>query len=1213
MDSVQFNRLKNTSNLILSTDSMGKLKLVPNSGLDSTAVRTLNISRTSDSLGIKFTDLLGHTKTIKFLGTTVGSSLYQPIGSYLLPTDTIGKFPRLSAGTNFSITGTFPNLVLNSLQVPPSNIALQYKNGFNNSVNLNTDSIAVGNINKFSQFKGIKSLLDPNIYYNAGTMVVGRGQDINNPYYTPHAKLEIFSGAGKEQISILPNEISGEQTRYTTTGQSFNYPALTYHAGLNNDYTKSTSEIAFVDRPGTINFSDAARTSDIQFRTARNWNGIVINQYMDTTLSISANNYGGSVGIRTTKPLAALHVNGDLIFNTGSQSAGKVLVALDSTGRTDWQNIATGTGTGGGSVMNVTANAPLSITGGSTVTPTINIDTISATGLQTKFRTDTASSGVYSLLASKLSITNAAGTYQPLLVSGGNIQSINGTTLTTVGNRQLLVPSDTTFLDNQVLNNTAAITGKENSLGSPATNGYFLSSTTTGVRSWATAATSNMFSTKILNTTANIQSLSIVDSTKQLYVTDTIQGGTFNQYFGGDLTDTAIVYQDVLGRKWKRNMPNGALDIRWFGAQIKPFDSYNAIMKAINYHLAHPGTYVYIPNVVGNAFYSSQTLNLTGKIIIRGEKSAIFFPTSTLQFPPNKKGIVFTVGFLTMSDLDITHPGFSFSDSTAHTIELHGTGVFDNVTLANASGNNLHIDACAATGTMADQSTFNNCGFRSSLNNGVYITGCDANIILFTNCVSSDNYHWGFYDNGFLGNTYIQAHGENNGNNLDVIVTYNGHGYAARNTIGVDNVNQKPDVTLSQYWVLSEGYGARNAWDSTKKYYSGGTYAGTNPNAKNLYNNCYSEPYQPPSMFSTRSLNLLGLNGSGQSSGASLDVFAGNTVIGGSLYVNGDLARASGIIASNNAIKTPNFYSTDPRGGLWFLDNVSQNGTGMSGDSTGLTMWAGGGKRLFIEKTTGNTLLSNNAYFPSTERLTVDGNLALFGKLRLNYNFGNAGQALLSGGTSGSNSWSNLDSTTIPALIGIRVNTNAITANTTSITANTTAISGKENSLSNPATNGYILSSTTTGTRSWIAPATGGAITLTTNGNSGPSTLVGSVLNTPTYISSTGVASYSHPAGTTGTPTTGSLGGNVTGIVVTGNDAFMKVAITTSGVVSGTIGTINYALGWSASPSCVISASNQSSAGTAIIANGSSATSLIIAGVLPSAAGTYTYTIFSGL
>jgi hypothetical protein len=59
---------------------------------------------------------------------------------------------------------------------------------------------------------------------------------------------------------------------------------------------------------------------------------------------------------------------------------------------------------------------------------------------------------------------------------------------------------------------------------------------------------------------------------------------------------------------------------------------------------------------------------------------------------------------------------------------------------------------------------------------------------------------------------------------------------------------------------------------------------------------------------------------------------------------------------------------------------------------------------------------------------------------------------------------------------------------------------GAESSLGNPSVNGYILSSTTGGVRSWIAPPTNSFITsLTTSGSSGSSSVNTGVLNIPTY------------------------------------------------------------------------------------------------------------------
>lgn len=75
------------------------------------------------------------------------------------------------------------------------------------------------------------------------------------------------------------------------------------------------------------------------------------------------------------------------------------------------------------------------------------------------------------------------------------------------------------------------------------------------------------------------------------------------------------------------------------------------------------------------------------------------------------------------------------------------------------------------------------------------------------------------------------------------------------------------------------------------------------------------------------------------------------------------------------------------------------------------------------------------------------------------------------------------------------------------------ALSGKESSLGNPGTSGYILSSTTGGTRSWIAPATNYISSLTTTGSSGSATVVTGTLNIPTYTLS-GLGGQSSLSGT---------------------------------------------------------------------------------------------------
>lgn len=90
------------------------------------------------------------------------------------------------------------------------------------------------------------------------------------------------------------------------------YNILNYFARKDNNKQGQTAQITFTDRPGTNNFPNAVRTSDIHLMTAHNWNGSAYSQYLDTTLSIVANDDGGRIGISKLNPAYKLDVNGTL-------------------------------------------------------------------------------------------------------------------------------------------------------------------------------------------------------------------------------------------------------------------------------------------------------------------------------------------------------------------------------------------------------------------------------------------------------------------------------------------------------------------------------------------------------------------------------------------------------------------------------------------------------------------------------------------------------------------------------------------------------------------------------------------------------------------------------------------------------------------------------------------------------------------------------------
>jgi hypothetical protein len=102
------------------------------------------------------------------------------------------------------------------------------------------------------------------------------------------------------------------------SANTFYYNILNYFAKRDNAKVNQTAQITFTDRPGTSTFPNNVRTSDIYLMTAKNFSGGQLGQYLDTTLSIVANQDGGRVGISKLNPAYKLDVNGT--FNASGNS-----------------------------------------------------------------------------------------------------------------------------------------------------------------------------------------------------------------------------------------------------------------------------------------------------------------------------------------------------------------------------------------------------------------------------------------------------------------------------------------------------------------------------------------------------------------------------------------------------------------------------------------------------------------------------------------------------------------------------------------------------------------------------------------------------------------------------------------------------------------------------------------------------------------------------
>jgi len=156
--------------------------------------------------------------------------------------------------------------------------------------------------------------------------------------------------------------------------------------------------------------------------------------------------------------------------------------------------------------------------------------------------------------------------------------------------------------------------------------------------------------------------------------------------------------------------------------------------------------------------------------------------TSTLFFASNKSGIKLldTSGYKTyvIKYLHIIGAG---TDTTKHGIYTNGIVDIENVSVTYFPGEGVALEGCALVGSPIfganDRSVLNNVAADYNGKDGFFINGCDANVISVINCSATSNYRWGFFDDGFLGNTYQNCHTNNNGLGNPNLVSYGGKRY----------------------------------------------------------------------------------------------------------------------------------------------------------------------------------------------------------------------------------------------------------------------------------------------------------------------------------------------------------------------------------------------------------------------------------------------------
>lgn len=373
----------------------------------------------------------------------------------------------------------------------------------------------------------------------------------------------------------------------------------------------------------------------------------------------------------------------------------------------------------------------------------------------------------------------------------------------------------------------------------------------------------------------------------QIMITDSIRGGIFYKYSGTDAADNGIIFSDALSRKWKRQLGSaGMVSAAWYGlstsAAINTSTNYNSFMACYNYVVTHRmSSDITIPQ---GTYNFNQTITIDTSISIRGVgnfydwKTVLVFPENTTAFRLKTKEGSLLNTVVDISDIEVrgnanyNNPGTLTLDSAKHAFDISCIVHFSEVNVNGYAGNGFNIDACATPGASnfgnSDNSYLIYCG-ASLCNNGIYINGCDANIITIHNSNFTLNRRFGIRDNGFLGNNYQKNHSAYNGvYKTFCTVLYNGVYYVAINPDSLININKQPDINPTYWQVITFTPFTVNTWNNSTKYYQGGSTFIENVNNYSLILGGYTEGGQPPIRNKGRSLSIGGDNGSGISEGA---------------------------------------------------------------------------------------------------------------------------------------------------------------------------------------------------------------------------------------------------------------------------------------------------------------------------------------------------------
>jgi hypothetical protein len=284
-------------------------------------------------------------------------------------------------------------------------------------------------------------------------------------------------------------------------------------------------------------------------------------------------------------------------------------------------------------------------------------------------------------------------------------------------------------------------------------------------------------------------------------------------------------------------------------------------------HTSRGGT-IFVPR--GN-YSLSGTINIRKHINLIGDGDGfaptnnIWAPVTYLSFPINTTGIrVYSNvdsgngnsgAFSSIKNLTLKCASVG---TTGHGIWSSALIYLDTVQIEGFAQNGVNLVATSSVSGNANVFRFDNVSSGANGQNGFFIQGSDVNAGLLNKCQASSNSGVGFFDAGFLGNTYIGCLAEGN------LPTFIGTGAISGTTLTVSAVTSgylpvgtiitgsgvTSGTTITNWVSATGGTGTYTVSDSqtvssTTISAAGGSnfvdYVTDNANARHIFIGCYTE------------------------------------------------------------------------------------------------------------------------------------------------------------------------------------------------------------------------------------------------------------------------------------------------------------------------------------------------------------------------------------